>query len=88
MDNILSANIEMTYKFGKEVNDMCNISDGIVKDAVERGLAQGVTKGKWESTQKIAFKMIRRGDGDSEIIDFLEITPEELEQIKSEYNNG
>lgn len=46
---------------------------------------EGREEGKWEKTQKFAFKMLAKNSSDEEIIDMLDISINELEQLKSEY---
>lgn len=84
--NILSEKVRSLKETDEGVDSMCKAVEEYGRELKEEGIALGRAEGEWGKTQKIAFKMIRRGDRDSEIIEFLEITPEELAKLKSEYN--
>lgn len=62
-------------KLEKEVMRMCNLSDLIWEDGIERGIAQ--------NKKEIALKMLRLGKTDDEIFELLNLTKEELEELKN-----
>ncbi|WHZ00422.1 hypothetical protein QNH48_15165 [Neobacillus sp. YX16] len=53
---------------------------------VKKGRDEGREEGKHERILELAKKMIKRGDDDQTIIDFLEITNKELREIKLQIN--
>ena len=44
--------IPMTEKVKMEVNNMCNMSDGIYEKGMKRGIQEGIQKGIQECMQK------------------------------------
>ena len=60
--------------------------DEQILDAYARDLRKdGVKDGKWEKTKEITFKLFRKNRSDEDIIDTLDISPAELQALKSEY---
>jgi hypothetical protein len=56
------------------------------KDVIDKAREEGKEEGKHEQILELAKKMIKRGDSDQVIIDFLEITNIELREIKRQIN--
>lgn len=67
-------------KLEKEVRGMCNLSDLIWEDGIERGIRKGTEK----RDREIAAKMLRLRKSDAEILELLNMTAEQLEELKKE----
>ena len=73
----------------KDVNDMCNLSQGIKEQAyvegTENGIAigkqEGITIGKQEGIAETIIKMSRKGYEAEQISDILDMTAEEVREI-------
>ena len=75
--------IAMTEETKEEVNEMCNLGEGIYEQGIEKGIEQGIERGE----NKLLAKMIASGKLTLEEIS--EITGVELNAVKqiSEYNS-
>lgn len=69
----------------KDVNDMCNLSQGIKEQAyaegTENGIAKGVVIGKQEGIAETIIKMHRKGYEAEQISDILDMEVEEIREI-------
>lgn len=72
--------INMTDTKIKEMNNMCNLSDGIFEKGTEQGIEQGIKRQKKE----IAFDMLKDHLPDETILKYSKITKEQLEELKEE----
>lgn len=71
-------------KLEKEVMGMCNLSDLIWEDGMEKGMERGMQSGLRQKENEIALKMLRAGKPAEEILEFLSMTREQLEELRSE----
>jgi predicted transposase YdaD len=73
----------------KDVNDMCNLSQGIKEQAyvegTENGIAigkqEGITIGKQEGIAETIIKMYRKGYEPAQISDLLDMEVEQVREI-------
>ena len=69
----------------KDVNDMCNLSQGIKEQAyaegTENGIVKGVAIGKQEGIAETIVKMYRKGYEAEQISDILDMEVEEVRKI-------
>ena len=69
----------------KDVNDMCNLSQGIKEQAyakgTENGSVKGVAIGKQEGIAETIVKMYRKGYEAEQISDILDMEVEEVRKI-------
>ena len=69
----------------KDVNDMCNLSQGIKEQAyaegTENGIAKGVAIGKQEGIAETIIKMYRKGYEAEQISDLLDMEVEQVREI-------
>lgn len=68
--------IPMTEKVKTEVNNMCNLSDGIYEKGIEKGIQKGID----EKKNEIIDRMISRNLPDELIIDTTGETRDYIEQ--------
>ena len=61
----------------KDVNDMCNLSQGIKEQAYAEGTENGIAKG----VAKTIIKMYRKGCGAEQISDLLDMEVEQVREI-------
>ena len=81
--------IPLESNIRKDVNDMCNLSQGIKEQAyvegTENGIAigkqEGITIGKQEGIAETIIKMSRKGYEAEQISDILDMTAEEVREI-------
>ena len=69
--------IDLNPKMTEELNIMCNLGEGIFEDGVAEGLQIGETKG----IEKIAIKMLKKGDALEEIQELTELSIQRIEQL-------
>lgn len=68
-----------TRQNGKEMAEMCNLSEWVEEKGIEKGLQRGI--------EKAALSLLNQGRlSDEEIIEVLEITAEKLEELKEKTN--
>ncbi|MCI8284034.1 MAG: hypothetical protein HFE90_02010 [Firmicutes bacterium] len=93
--SIINEEFDIPGKDGirKEVEQMCNLSQGIkergitegILQGIEKGIVQGITegieKGKMQSEVKVIIRMYKKGYELEQIADVLEKSAEEVEQI-------
>ena len=91
-DEYLADELVLEYKerdIRKNVNDMCNLSQGIKEQAyvegTENGIAigkqEGITIGKREGIVETIIKMYRKGYEVEQISDILDMEVEEVREI-------
>ena len=66
---------------------MCNLSQGVYNNGLEKGLAQGLEQGINKKTRDVVFNMLSKHLEDSLIVDVVKITMEQLENLKKEWKN-
>ena len=77
-------NIPMTRELEDEVIKMCNLSQGIREQGIQIGLQQGLQQGELAKAISMALKMLKKNKSIEEIIEFTELTLEQLKQIAEE----
>ena len=65
----------------KDVNDMCNLSQGIKEQAYVEGTENGIAIGKQEGIAETIIKMSRKGYEAEQIGDILDMEVEEVQEI-------
>mgnify|MGYP001701444988 CR=1 FL=1 len=65
----------------KDVNDMCNLSQGIKEQAYVEGTENGIAIGKQEGIAETIVKMYRKGYEAEQISDILDMEVEEVRKI-------
>ena len=100
LEALLSAKLNVDEKFDiianefdiplesnirKDVNDMCNLSQGIKEQAyaegTENGIVKGVAIGKREGIAETIIKMYRKGYEPAQISDLLDMELDEIQEI-------
>ncbi|MDO4833049.1 MAG: hypothetical protein Q4A45_06590, partial [Clostridia bacterium] len=74
--------------FMEVFDDMCNLSDGVYLDGVEKGKAEGIMQGKAEGLAQGRFelvkKFIQKGHSFESALDMFDITDKkEVEALKN-----
>ena len=64
---------------GKDVDEMCNLSDGIEERGIEKGIKKGMERGIAEGEATIILKFYNKGFTEEQI---AEVTDKSLEEIK------
>ena len=65
----------------KDVNDMCNLSQGIKEQAYVEGTENGIAIGKQEGIAETIIKMYRKGYEAEQISDILDMEVKEIREI-------
>ena len=65
----------------KDVNDMCNLSQGIKEQAYVEGTENGIAIGKQEGIAETIIKMYRKGYDPAQISDLLDMELDEIQEI-------
>ena len=77
--------ISLESNIRKDVNDMCNLSQGIKEQAyaegTENGIVKGVAIGKREGIAETIIKMYRKGYEPAQISDLLDMELDEIREI-------
>ena len=77
--------IPLESNIRKDVNDMCNLSQGIKEQAyaegTENGIVKGVAIGKREGIAETIIKMYRKGYEPAQISDLLDMELDEIQEI-------
>ena len=73
--------IPLESNIRKDVNDMCNLSQGIKEQAYVEGTENGIAIGKREGIAETIIKMSRKGYEAEQISDILDMTAEEVREI-------
>ena len=79
--------VSMNHTIESEVEHMCNLSQGVYNNGLEKGLAQGLEQGINKKTRDVVFNMLSKHLEDSLIVDVVKITMEQLENLKKEWKN-
>ena len=53
--------IAMTREFEGEVENMCNLSQGLVEYGIERGMKRGIEKGELKKAREVAISLAETG---------------------------
>ena len=70
----------MFITFMEVFDDMCNLSDGVYLDGVEKGKAEGLAQGRFELIKKF----IQKGHSFESALDMFDITDKkEVEALKN-----
>ena len=76
--------IPLESNIRKDVNDMCNLSQGIKEQAyaegTENGIVKGVAIGKREGIAETIIKMYRKGYEPAQISDLLDMELDEIQE--------
>ncbi|MCM1329436.1 MAG: hypothetical protein NC253_08360 [Ruminococcus sp.] len=75
-------NIKMTEEIEEEVERMCNLSEGVW----EKGVAKGVAKGENNMLTRIIANLMSKGMNFDEALNFLDIIPDNADEIKEMIN--
>ena len=67
-------------EWGKDVDEMCNLSDGIEERGIEKGIKKGMERGIAEGEATIILKFYNKGFTEEQI---AEVTDKSLEEIKN-----
>lgn len=68
-------------KIRKDVNVMCNLSQGIREEGREEGRAEGREEGRVEAETKIILNMYKKGSTSEQIAEIMEKSIEEVEAV-------
>ena len=74
--------VSMNHTIESEVEHMCNLSQGVYNNGLEKGLEQG----KKEKIKDVVFNMLSKHLEDSLIMDIARITVDQLESLKQEWS--
>lgn len=76
-------NIQMdeTDPLGKEVSNMCNLSELLIEEGEARGIAKGRAEGRIESSRKILINMKKSGYSYEEMSKITDIPIEEIKEL-------
>ena len=80
--------IELSTKMAEELNIMCNLGEGIAEEAMAEGIAKGILEGENQKAEKIAIKMLKKGDDLEEIQDLTELSIQRIEQLALSINKN
>ena len=73
--------IPLESNIRKDVNDMCNLSQGIKEQAYVEGTENGIAIGKQEGIAETIIKMYRKGYDPAQISDLLDMELDEIQEI-------
>ena len=87
IENEYEINIENNLR--RDVSDMCNLSQGLVEEGreegiaegIEKGIAEGIEKGRAEERAGIIIKMYNKGFTVEEIAETIDKDVEEVKEI-------
>ena len=83
-DEYLADELILEYQerdIRKDVNDMCNLSQGIKEQAYVEGTENGIAIGKQEGIAETIIKMYRKGYEVEQIGDILDMEVEKVREI-------
>ena len=78
--------IELSTKMTGELNIMCNLGEGIFEDGITQGIAQGLKLGEIKGVEKIALKMLKKGDSLEEIQELTDLSIQRIKQLALSIN--
>lgn len=77
----------LSKSYQEEVDDMVHnlekTLDNIERKGIKQGLEQGLVKGKIEEKKQIALKMLKKGLEVKEIMEFTDLSKEEIIKIEN-----
>lgn len=76
------------YDIESEVNEMCNISDGVFEKGVNQGKTQGFFSGSSNEKYETVMRMLEDNADDTLIIKYAGVTAEILEEIKKKLSRN
>ncbi len=65
--------------------EMEDVVERIFQEGVEEGMEKGIERGQSTKEKRVVFRMLARGDKMEDIIDISEVSPEQIEQWKREW---
>ena len=89
-EQILDAYTRDVLKKGRDEGMQKGIQEGMqkgIQEGMQKGIQEGMQKGIQDNTRKIAFKLLKKNRSDEDIIDTLDISVDELQQLKNEYTS-
>ena len=75
--------IKTDHTLGEELNDMCNLGEGIWERGIETGISQGLQTGITEKTKIIIKNMLSRGMSDDDIRALAECEQELIDAVRN-----
>ncbi len=69
---------------GKEVVDMCNLSEAVYERGILKGKIEGKMEGKMEKAKDTALKLVDRGMSISDVASILEVSESQVERWAAE----
>ena len=83
--NILQEyDVPVEEEFRKDVNEMCNLGEGILEDGIEIGLQRGLEKGRKEACTELLNNMHKNGLTAEQI---AAVTDKNIEEVKDILEN-
>lgn len=83
--------IKTDNALGEELNDMCNLGEGIwekgLETGIQKGLSQGIQSGIVEKTKIVIKNMLNRGMSDDDIYALAECTQDMIDEVRNELNS-
>ncbi len=83
------CDIDITDERKEMLEDMCNLGEGIFERGVEAGIQQGIIEGREQGHELGIIESIKRlllnGMLEDQIIQFLQVTPEQIEKAKANF---
>ena len=76
--------IELSAKMAEELNIMCNLGEGIAEEAMAEGLQLGETR----KAEKIAIKMLKKGNDLKEIEELTDLSIQRIEELALSINKN
>ena len=76
--------IKMNSEMAQEVDEMCNLSDGVYEAGKAAGEAVGMAKGEARVYRETALKMLRKQKALVEIMEFTNLSQEEIFALAKE----
>ena len=73
--------IPVETEMGKDVEYMCNLSQGIKEAGIAEGREAGIAEGKQREIEKVILNMHKKGYSLEQIMDATELEATELETI-------
>ena len=70
----------------KEVDRMCNLSEGVWEKGIAAGMAKGVIEGKLNQLVHIFETLMSKGMKFDEVVNLLDITLDNVTEIKKRLN--
>lgn len=74
-------NIPVTDEFRKDVNNMCNLSQGIREDGIKEGIQKGIQKGREEGREEVIRSMAQNGITVEQIAQIVKRSKVDVENI-------